>query len=486
MIRETSMDRNIYFTSREIFEEGAEHYKKNSKEYIKRSVSSLFPALCIVLLLAAISFLFSVGGSLKLLAWVLIPIVFVSGYYFLRWRTALMMGLYRDLDGEFSLTSRCYRNAKEKVSQVFKTYLVTVAILFIPALICVRLPINTFWRIFWAVLFYLVAVVVMMVQRIMENQTMNIEYIDWYKQAKILIKGKRSQLYSMNLVLITLGLIPFIPILFQSRTGFTISSIWFWLFAILCYAIGVAVHPFVLSCNALIYRKLFHSVTYVNNPVSEETPEGADTIVVEAKMEESQPAYQQQVVTNHNNVVDKDSIPAGAYVVGGLSLFPLLGFVCGLISIILGIGYWKRKGWRLLALGLAGILFSASIYGSLWYFGFVQRGGIYDDLRAEITQDNLTELVTALEYYKIQNGEYPETLHDLRAVSSTPLNIFDMSASVVGKQPFVFFKYRLVEDGAAYYLYSVGVDLKPYTEDDIFPEITEEEMKNIGFRIRGE
>src|SRR5215469_1981759 len=78
----------------------------------------------------------------------------------------------------------------------------------------------------------------------------------------------------------------------------------------------------------------------------------------------------------------EEKLGAGAYVLAGMSFIPLIGVVFGLIAIGRGI-FTGRKGGKLLALiGAGGICFTIILYGSLFYFGFVQRGGIYDVLRA--------------------------------------------------------------------------------------------------------
>ena len=90
---------------------------------------------------------------------------------------------------------------------------------------------------------------------------------------------------------------------------------------------------------------------------------------------------------------DKNNIGRLGYVLGGASFIPLLGLPLGLIAIIWGVTKWKQKGWHLIALGLGGIIFTASLcscvgyaYSSLFYKGFVERGGVYDDLRTQLAK----------------------------------------------------------------------------------------------------
>src|SRR5471030_1682346 len=103
------------------------------------------------------------------------------------------------------------------------------------------------------------------------------------------------------------------------------------------------------------------------------------------------------------------------FVVGGLSFIPMLGVLFGLVAIVWGLIARKRGGAKLALVGAAGIGFSIVLYGGLFYFGFVQRGGIYDDLRARMAQNNLNALVQSVEFYKLNHGEYPDSLQILQS-----------------------------------------------------------------------
>lgn len=173
------------------------------------------------------------------------------------------------------------------------------------------------------------------------------------------------------------------------------------------------------------------------------------------------------------------------FVLGGLSFIPLIGVLFGVIVIIWGIIKIKLGGWKLVLIGTLGILFTIILYGSLFFFGFVQRGGIYDELRGKLTTSMLTDLVKKIEYYKIQKREYPKSLKDLIPENSKDLQgftmIYDSSRiDFKSKTPRLFY-YELINDGKNYYLFSSGIDGIPFTEDDIHPIVSEEEMKNIGY-----
>jgi hypothetical protein len=121
------------------------------------------------------------------------------------------------------------------------------------------------------------------------------------------------------------------------------------------------------------------------------------------------------------------------------------------------------------ALGCAGAVLVALMimFGSLYYFGFVQRGGVYDGLRAQLAQGQLNQLVPYVEMYRTQRGVYPESLDQVAPLipSNVPVGIHDASSMAVDR----IHHYERV-GGANYILRSVGADGVPFTSDDIVPD----------------
>lgn len=103
-----------------------------------------------------------------------------------------------------------------------------------------------------------------------------------------------------------------------------------------------------------------------------------------------------------------------------MSFILLIGVLFGLAAIVWGLITKKGGGKKLALIGGGGIVFTGALYSALFYFGFVQCGGVYDDLRAKLSETTITSLVQATEFYKAQNGEYPESLEALR--KSQPVN----------------------------------------------------------------
>lgn len=169
-------------------------------------------------------------------------------------------------------------------------------------------------------------------------------------------------------------------------------------------------------------------------------------------------------------VKDRPGIGPGGWIVAGLSFIPLIGVPLGLAAIIWGL-ISNRRGAKIVALlGLGGILCTVAIYGSLFYFGFHQRGGIYDDLRGQMATSEMNQLVPYIELYKQQNGHYPAKLEDIQplippntAVMITDPTDLKMSAD----GPRSFFYEPSGDDH--YLLRGVGVDGQAFTADDILP-----------------
>ena len=167
------------------------------------------------------------------------------------------------------------------------------------------------------------------------------------------------------------------------------------------------------------------------------------------------------------------------YIIAGMSFIRLIGVLFGIIAIIWGLILLKRGGKRLIIIGLLGISLTVTLYGSLYYFGFVQRGGVYDELRKDLAQNNLNSLVQTVEFYKTQNGSYPDSLKTLESAAPQGSFVFITDPTDVTSQPPREFYYQTVGTDK-YYLRSVGPDGQPFTDDDIVPQIASAADSKIG------
>jgi hypothetical protein len=130
--------------------------------------------------------------------------------------------------------------------------------------------------------------------------------------------------------------------------------------------------------------------------------------------------------------------------------------------IILGIAAYRS--WVLIVIGAAGILWSVLIYGSLFVF---MQSNSFSKLMAPDAKQELTNIARELEFYKIENGDYPDSLQQL---SKKTRWIFTADPTQLNHlQKTVYFQYAHLGDH--YTLFSIGPDGLAHTSDDIFPVI---------------
>jgi hypothetical protein len=162
------------------------------------------------------------------------------------------------------------------------------------------------------------------------------------------------------------------------------------------------------------------------------------------------------------------------YLIGILCLIPVIGFFAGLVVLILGIVHYKDKVF--IIMGAIGMLITIGIYGSMIYF--VQTSGIVKDGFANIAQIQLNDLVKDIEFYKLQNGTYPDSLQQIQTKDSFT-SIDDPTQAFNGNKKSITYQYR--RKGNKYLLFSVGKDGKPNTSDDIYPNLSNADTSKLGF-----
>jgi hypothetical protein len=145
-----------------------------------------------------------------------------------------------------------------------------------------------------------------------------------------------------------------------------------------------------------------------------------------------------------------------AYVMGGMSFFPLIGVVFGIVAIALGS---VNKNKIPVFLGIGGILFTVLIYGSLFYFGMVANYGPYHELKKQLTVQLLTQTRGQILIFKERYNKLPESLKELGRPSEE--NFYSTSDPWMNE-----FEYKINNDGT-FELRSYGPDGIPHNEDDI-------------------
>ena len=160
------------------------------------------------------------------------------------------------------------------------------------------------------------------------------------------------------------------------------------------------------------------------------------------------------------------------YGLGFLGLIPLVGLFVGIGLILYGIIKYKDK--KLTAIGIACVIFTVIVYSSLFYVGFKSDFGKNGWERH--AQMQLNSLVKHIEFYKLENGQYPDSLQQLES-NDEFIFILDPTQSARNeKRP--YYKYKNLGD--KYLLFSSGTDRIPNTNDDIFPQI-KSNNENIGW-----
>ena len=149
------------------------------------------------------------------------------------------------------------------------------------------------------------------------------------------------------------------------------------------------------------------------------------------------------------------------YKLGFVGLIPNFGLISGAILIFQG---FLRKDNKMKIIGVAGIIFTP-----LFWYIFLNSDFQKNNL-TQFTNIQLNTIVKDLEFYKGINGQYPDSLGQLKSqnkfLNDQELfsNEFDFSKSKPAR-----FYYKKVEND--YVLKLSGPDLILNTEDDIYPEL---------------
>lgn len=168
-----------------------------------------------------------------------------------------------------------------------------------------------------------------------------------------------------------------------------------------------------------------------------------------------------------------------AFILAVVSFMPPIGILAGAVLAAWGANASKRGGSQLVALGAAGI--AVSLFVSIHVTGQQNAFRLshyqelaseqYDGLIFDITEAWLDSLVLDIEFYRLQHGSYPDSLAELVRDDGSPMTfeLIDPRTIGFGKTARPFFYLRVGEDH--YFLLSLGPDGRPFTEDDMVPDI---------------
>jgi type II secretory pathway pseudopilin PulG len=159
------------------------------------------------------------------------------------------------------------------------------------------------------------------------------------------------------------------------------------------------------------------------------------------------------------------------YKLGLLGIIPLVGFLVGLALTLYGIFRYKDR--KLTAIGITCMLFTVLVYSALNYVTFHTDIGKVN--KEKMAQTRLNSLVGDIEYYKSQNGKYPDSLPQVKSETEQIL-ILDPTSKIS------VHNFNYVNLGENYLLFSCGSDEIDNTSDDIYPQI--KNLKNVGWVIK--
>jgi len=167
----------------------------------------------------------------------------------------------------------------------------------------------------------------------------------------------------------------------------------------------------------------------------------------------------------------KPSSPVSLYWWGLLCLIPGVGAIAGFILLLRGIIEFRDT--VLIAIGAIGILVSIYFYPKLFHDSAPE----FEMAWQRISQTELNTLMKEIEFYKIQNGKYPESLAQIGKNNSSVL-IDDPLQRRNKKGDNTQFNFK--NFGDKYELFSSGVDGIPNTADDLYPIYATSDSSKFG------
>lgn len=164
--------------------------------------------------------------------------------------------------------------------------------------------------------------------------------------------------------------------------------------------------------------------------------------------------------------------PKLPYLLGLICLIPLVGAFVGIGLLLYGLIKYKDK-W-LSIIGTFGIVWTIVIYSTLIYSS--KHLAIFKKGFTDISQNQLNSLLKNIEFYKIQHGQYPDSLKQL--LNDDRLAPINDAIQLNQQRQNSYYNYKKMGD--KYFLFSSGQDGIPNTKDDLFPQIAINDSSKIG------
>jgi hypothetical protein len=161
---------------------------------------------------------------------------------------------------------------------------------------------------------------------------------------------------------------------------------------------------------------------------------------------------------------------------GLLGLMPGIGAVAGIIFTVNGISRYKDTKYTLMGLACIGFTLGVGY--------FINNNSPFEQLLNKPfvlnSRNSLNTLMKSVEFYKLQHGEYPDSLAQL-GNEDRMISEFDPIQSSANKYG-TGFNYKKV--GGHYYLFSSGLDGIPNTKDDFYPTVAVPDSDKFGLIIK--
>jgi hypothetical protein len=151
------------------------------------------------------------------------------------------------------------------------------------------------------------------------------------------------------------------------------------------------------------------------------------------------------------------------YWYGILTIIPIFGLIIGILLFRKGVILRNRL---LLFIGGFGIFFTLAFFvGGLFFSKYSDLG---KRKRVELARISLNRVMQDIEYYKIQFGNYPDSLEELKIVDNMVFIMDPLSQKGVFSRNLNYLQYKKI-DSSHYTVYSAGYDRIPNTVDDVYP-----------------
>jgi len=158
------------------------------------------------------------------------------------------------------------------------------------------------------------------------------------------------------------------------------------------------------------------------------------------------------------------------YFWGILCLIPFIGFIAGVVIVFRAL--FVLRDMLFAVIGVTGIVIT------IFFIHYLATSPENRKEFAIIAQTEINDLVKNIEFYKMQNGVYPDSLKQVIDKDGFT-SIFDISQEARSDGHLPLYKYKKI--GNRYLLFSPGPDGKPNTKDDIYPTLTNPDTSKLGF-----